>query len=267
MTTVGCSVNLRHCTLTNGVIQARSVPVHPTGQLPLSIFRGPRYAETDFREAASNADACAWLRRTGDWPNQRLALWGEAGRGKTHLLHIWAARTARRGLRTAPRLSGLPDLPAGRRRARRRRCGRRRDRAAAPAERRGRGRLPVLLAARAPPARWPVRLPDLASRLRAITAVEIGPPEDALLRALLARLLADRQLRLPEPVQEWLVRRLPRSAAALREAVARLDAASLDRHRNITVPFAARGPGGRAGARMKFPGQRRPPRGTTRALL
>ena len=32
-------------------------------------------------------------------------------------------------------------------------------------------RLPVLLAARTPPARWPVRLPDLASRLRAITAV------------------------------------------------------------------------------------------------
>ena len=73
-----------------------------------------------------------------------------------------------------------------------------------------------------------------------MTAVEIGPPEDTLLRALLARLLADRQLRLPEPVQEWLVRRLPRSAAALHDAVARLDAVALDQHRNITVPFAAR---------------------------
>ena len=61
-----------------------------------------------------------------------------------------------------------------------------------------------------------------------------------MLRALLARLLADRQLRLPESVQEWLLRRLPRSAAALHEAVARLDAAALDQHRNITVPFAAR---------------------------
>ena len=73
-----------------------------------------------------------------------------------------------------------------------------------------------------------------------MTAVEIGPPEDTLLRALLARLLADRQLRLPEPVQEWLVRRLPRSAAALHDAVERLDAVALDQHRNITVPFAAR---------------------------
>ena len=33
---------------------------------------------------------------------------------------------------------------------------------------------PVLLAGALPPARWPVRLPDLDSRLRAITAVEVG---------------------------------------------------------------------------------------------
>jgi chromosomal replication initiation ATPase DnaA len=72
-----------------------------------------------------------------------------------------------------------------------------------------------------------------------MTAVEIGPPEDTLLRTLLARLLAERQLRLPEAVQEWLVRRLPRSASALGEAVGRLDAASLEQRRNVTVRFAA----------------------------
>jgi chromosomal replication initiation ATPase DnaA len=224
--------------LTKGSIQARSVPVHPTGQLPLPIFPGPRFAEADFREAPSNADACAWLRRTGDWPNRRLALWGEAGRGKTHLLHIWAAHSGA-VVWTAASLSGLPELPA---------AGVALDDADAIRDQTallhllnaaGEARLPILLAARTPPSRWTVRLPDLASRLRAITAVELGPPEDALLRALLARLLADRQLRPPEALQEWLVRRLPRSAAALREAVARLDAAALDRHRNITVPFAA----------------------------
>jgi chromosomal replication initiation ATPase DnaA len=96
----------------------------------------------------------------------------------------------------------------------------------------------VLLAARTAPARWTIRLPDLASRLRAITAVEIAPPEEELLQALLARLLADRQLRLPDPVHQWLLRRLPRTAAALADAVARLDAASLDNHRAITVPLA-----------------------------
>ena len=212
--------------------------MRPSGQLPLPIFRGPRFAEADFRLASSNAEAWTWLRRTDEWPNHRLALWGEAGRGKSHLLHIWAARTGAE-ICLGPELSGLVAAPT---------IGVALDDADAMAEETallhllnaaGEAGLSVLLSARLPPARWPVRLADLASRLRAITAVEIGPPEDHLLRSLLARLLADRQLRLPETVQDWLVRRLPRSAAAMGDAVERLDAAALDRQRNITARFAA----------------------------
>ena len=218
-----------------------------SGQLTLSIFPGPRFAAADFCPAPSNADACAWLRRTAEWPNHRLALWGEAGRGKTHLLHIWAERTGAGMCAAAPSCPACRNCP---------RAGIALDEADAVADEyallhllnaAGEAGLPVLLAARLPPARWAAHLPDLASRLRAMTAVEIGPPEDTLLRALLARLLADRQLRLPEPVQEWLLRRLPRSAAALHEAVSRLDAVALERHRNITVPFARPGAGGRVG--------------------
>ena len=32
-----------------------------------------------------------WLARPDAWTNGRLVLWGEAGCGKTHLLHLWAA--------------------------------------------------------------------------------------------------------------------------------------------------------------------------------
>ena len=155
----------------------------------------------------------------------------------------------------APSLTGLPELPA---------AGVALDDADAVADERallhllnaaGEAGVPVLLAARLPPSRWSARLPDLASRLRAITAVEIGPPEDTLLRTLLARLLADRQLRLPESVQEWLLRRLPRSAAALRDAVVApgcRGARSAPQYHG-----AVRGPGsgGPARPRMKFPGQ------------
>jgi chromosomal replication initiation ATPase DnaA len=218
----------------------RSGLVHATGQLPLPIFPGPAYAAVDFCEAFSNAEACAWLRRTNDWPDRRLALWGEAGRGKTHLLHIWAARTGAARWSGAVPTRQFEPLPQ---------AGVALDDADRVADEiallhflnaaREAG-VPVLLAARAAPSRWPVGLPDLISRLRAVVAVELGPPEDALLDALIARLFADRQLRNLEPVQEWLVRHLPRSAAVLREAVARLDAASLERRqRRITVPFAA----------------------------
>jgi chromosomal replication initiation ATPase DnaA len=210
-----------------------------SGQFALSFFRGPSFAEVDFCRAESNAAACAWLWRTAEWPNHRLALWGEAGCGKTHLLHIWS-RQSRAMVSSGFQLPGLHDVEG---------TGIAIDDADVIGDERALLHLlnaadeagtPVMLAARMPPARWEVGLPDLASRLRAMLAVEIGAPEDTLLQALLARLLADRQLRLPGTVQDWLVRRLPRSAAALRDAVERLDAAALDEHRTITARFAAR---------------------------
>jgi DnaA regulatory inactivator Hda len=212
--------------------------VRTPAQLPLPFTPDPRYAEADFRDAPSNEAARAWLGRVEDWPGRRLLLWGEAGCGKTHLLHIWAARTDA-VVWVGHALRGLPELPAAN--------GIAIDAADAVEDETAlfhllnaaaEAGLPVLLAARQPPSRLPISLPDLASRLRAITAVEIELPEDALLRALLARLLADRQLRLPEPVQQWLLLRLPRTASAMRDAVARLDAASLEAKRDITVPLA-----------------------------
>ena len=62
-------------------------------QLPLPFRHRPDYASADFLRAASNDAAMAWLDRTAEWPDHRLALWGEAGCGKTHLLHIWARRS------------------------------------------------------------------------------------------------------------------------------------------------------------------------------
>jgi DnaA regulatory inactivator Hda len=207
-------------------------------QLPLPFQHGRDFAASNFHEAASNSDAVAWLSRTADWPNLRLALWGPAGCGKTHLLHIWAQRSGGIVWHGAA-LSGLPDLPAT--------GGIAVDNADRATDETAlfhllnaatEAGLPVLLASRPPPAQWPVQLPDLASRVRAIVAVEIGLPDDALLQVLLARLLAERQLRLPEAVHNWLLRRLPRTQPDLAETVARLDDISIRLGRGITVPLA-----------------------------
>jgi chromosomal replication initiation ATPase DnaA len=93
--------------------------------------------------------------------------------------------------------------------------------------------------ARLPPARWASPLPDLASRLRATTAVGLRPAEEPLLRALLARLLSERQLLLGESLQDWLLARLPRHPAALREAVARLDRTAMAAGRRVNRAMAA----------------------------
>jgi chromosomal replication initiation ATPase DnaA len=100
--------------------------------------------------------------------------------------------------------------------------------------------VPVLMAAREPPARWRLALADLASRVRGTTAVRILPPEDELLRALLARLLSARQIAVAEAVQEWLFRRLPRTPAAIRAAAVALDARAMADGTAVTRAVAER---------------------------
>jgi chromosomal replication initiation ATPase DnaA len=194
-------------------------------QLPLPFQHQPRYHARDFIPAFSNREALAWL--DADWPEQRLVLFGPEGCGKSHVLHIWAAR-ANAALLSGATLTDLDSLPQHGALAL--------DDADSVGDEtllfhllntaRDRG-LRLLLASRSAPSRWPVRLPDLSSRLRAMTAVQIGPPGDELLGALLKRLVADRQLAMTQAAQDWVLHHLPRSPAAIREAVARLDRESL----------------------------------------
>jgi chromosomal replication initiation ATPase DnaA len=55
---------------------------------------------------------------------------------------------------------------------------------------------------------------------------------------LLLKLFADRQLMVESGVVDYLSRRLDRTGTALRAAVEKLDAAALEGHRKISVPFA-----------------------------
>ena len=204
-------------------------------QLALPLGFTAHFDAASFLPDESNAEARVWL--DAAWPGGRLALWGGEGRGKTHLLHIWVDRM-RGALLPGPGLRGvLPVPPAG---------GLAVDDAdAAPEEpllhllnMAAEAGCPVLLAAREPPSRWGTTLPDLASRLRALPAVALAAPGDDMLQALLARLLAERQLAVPQPVQEWLLLRLPRHPGALREAAARLDRAALASGRGVTRVMA-----------------------------
>ncbi len=206
-------------------------------QLALPFAHEAHFGD-DFLPGAANAAARAWVAR-GAWPGGRLALWGGAGSGKTHLLHLWARGAGAAVVDGAGVRGGFEGLGVG---------GVAVDDADLAGEEAllhllnaaGEAGRPVLLAARGAPARWGVGLADLRSRLRAAVAVEIGAPEDALLRALFVRLLAERQLVVADGVREWLLARLPRTGAALREAAARLDRASLGERRGVTRALAAR---------------------------
>ncbi len=207
-------------------------------QLALPFAEVQNFAAEDFCTAPSNALARDWLARPDAWSNGRLILFGENGCGKTHLAHIWANANGAFFI-NGPELQGLirpakpvvvddadiiPDPRALLHLLN----------AAAEAGQ------PVLMTARLPPARQPIKLADLASRLRASQAVEIRAPEDELLDCLLTRLAAARQISLGIAVRNFLLTQLPRTAAALREAVARIDHATMDSGTKITRQLAAK---------------------------
>jgi chromosomal replication initiation ATPase DnaA len=193
----------------------------------------------DFMPAPCNRDALAWLERWPGWPACALVLYGPAGCGKSHLARIWAKRAGALwidqplpagGRPDAVRAFVLEDVLAA-------------DRLADEVgllqfynwlvEERGH----ILLTARRPVAEWPIGLPDLASRLRAAPAVAIGPPDEALLGALLVKLFDDRQLVVAEDVIRYMLAHMERSFAAAHTLVEALDARSLEQHRAITIPL------------------------------
>jgi chromosomal replication initiation ATPase DnaA len=94
------------------------------------------------------------------------------------------------------------------------------------------------MTSRCPPASWTIALNDLSSRLRAALVVEVGPPDDALLGAVLVKHFADRQLRVAPELVLFLLRHIERSFAAAADVTDRLDAVSLRKRRAITVALA-----------------------------
>src|SRR5712692_5469365 len=77
------------------------------------------------------------------------------------------------------------------------------------------------------------------ARLIAIPVVSMAAPDDALLRAVLVKLFADRQLAVDEGLIGYVAMRIERSFAAARAAVARLDDEAMRRKRPLTRTFAA----------------------------
>lgn len=189
----------------------------------------------------ANAAAIALIDRWPDWQTPVVVLAGPAGSGKSHLAAIWT-EAAHAGAADPHRIgpdaismaasggavlvdgveggideTGLFHL--------------------INAAREGGGH--VLLTSRRFPAAWGVRLPDLASRLKAATIVEIAEPDDLLLTAVVTKLFADRQVQVEPHVVSYIVNRIERSLSTAMNVVERLDQAALSRKTRITRGLAA----------------------------
>lgn len=209
-------------------------------QLTFDLPARPALGRGDFFVSRANALAVARLDTPADWPGGQLALVGPAGAGKSHLAQVWAAANDAR-LIPGEALSEIAvaevEAPVVIDDA---------DRLPRTSEETlfhlynhlGHRGLPLLLTSRHPPARWPIRLPDLQSRMAATDIVRIDPPDDSLLAAMLVKLFRDRQLAVPPNLIPWLVTHGERSFAAVQNLVAAIDAASLRAQRPVTRALA-----------------------------
>ena len=209
--------------------------------MTLELAPEPGFERENFVVSGSNEDAYATIELWPNWPDPVLLILGPPGSGKSHLGTIWAS-IAKAGIQPAASLAAADiEMLA----------------AAGPllledgeaigeAEAqlfhlvnlmRERGTA-LVITAKAPPDAWGLRTADLVSRLRLAPTVTLGPPDDALVRAVLVKLLIERQLVIDTDVVGYIALRLERSLGAARSFIDALDREALARQRRITRSIA-----------------------------
>lgn len=167
-----------------------------------------------------------------------LAICGPEGSGKTHLAHILADGIGAHYLRlsaddadtlllcSADAVIDDADLAASPKLL-----------LAAMEAAAGAGRR-VVLAGRGEPHDWAKGLKDLETRLNAAPRITLAEPDEALLRAVMAKLFSDRQLRASEQIADYAAHRIEKTFAAAQRFVAALDAASIEKGQPIGLKLA-----------------------------
>ena len=210
-------------------------------QLPLDLGHHAELSRENLIVSPANAAAVAIIDRWPNWTAPVVVLAGPIGSGKSHLAEIWAR--AANAVRLPPdRLAeGLEPARQGRAILVDGIAMGALDQAALfhlINEVRAAGGF-LLLTSRSFPAAWGVTLPDLASRLRAATVVEIGEPDDLLLAGVITKLFADRQVEVEAHVVAYLISRIERSLSTAGRVVDQLDRAALEQKSRVTRALAS----------------------------
>ena len=206
-------------------------------QLTLDLPHRAALGAEDFLVSDCNLAAVRLIDAWPDWQDHIRLLIGPAASGKTHLARVWQALSGAQSLDL--KTIAMPVLNA---------VGEGTPLVIEDADRVAydekalfhllnlarEKRLFILLTAQSVPSRWGVSLPDLKSRLNAVPAVEIGSPDEALIRAVMLKHFADRQLDIDPKVLTYLALHVERSLAAAAAAVAAVDRAALSTGRKIS---------------------------------
>lgn len=214
-------------------------------QLNLDLPTAVALGREDFFVSEANANAMALIEAYDTWEGGKCLLIGPEASGKTHLSHVWAALaeaqiiSAKKLAQTdidllAARALSVEDIDhiAGHHAA---------EEALFHLHNRIRERrLPLLMTSRRAPGKLKFALPDLQSRVQGTIAVELSPPDDALLAAVLLKQFSDRQLRVAPNLIPYMLPRMERSFAGARALAEALDHHALSAQSPITQRLVRR---------------------------
>lgn len=212
-------------------------------QLLLDLPHRPALGRDDFLVTGSNSAAVTLVDEWPQWPAHAAILVGPKGSGKSHLSYVWqqASKAA-----TIPLIKLKTDAVASLMTSNAlvledARPGEFDQTALFHALNHARQRKGhILLTSELEPKAWNVTLPDLASRLAALPMINILAPDDALLRGVLVKLFADRQIIVDEALIGFVLARMPRAFEAAQILVAEVDRQALTAKSEITRPFVSK---------------------------
>jgi len=211
-------------------------------QLPLALEAPLHFHQDDLLVGKANEAAFALLLQ--DWPYWRVPitlLVGASGSGKTHMAACWRVKSGalcchqnNLDMALKPLDNGIPILIE--------------DIAPGEFDETSLFHLlnavtqahikhqasSLLMTSRFSLEDWQVKLADLNSRLRAVQFIEIMPPDDGLLKTVLVKLFADRQLIIEPYLIDYCIARMERSLEAAVRLVAVIDRLTLEKKSKIT---------------------------------
>jgi chromosomal replication initiation ATPase DnaA len=208
-------------------------------QLLLELTNDVSFNEKDYFVSGCNEDAYNLIHEWPNWKDFALLIYGAKGSGKSHLANIWAKISKAKILNCS--FLSLGDIEESK------------HYKSFVLENYDKIKMEetflelfnsikkrdssMLLVGLNPPKGVNFLTKDLESRIRSLYSVEIGLPDDILLKTLLLKQFSDRQVKIEKTVIDFIIPRIDRSFDAVVDIVNKIDKYSLRESRKITIPL------------------------------
>ena len=208
-------------------------------QLLLNLRTFPSMGREDYIVSSINKDAVIWLDIWPNWPSLGFIVCGPAGSGKSHLAS--ALKTLSHGfIIEAKNLeeSKLDDITENK-------CLIIEDIHKFKSEKlllhiynlMVERKNNLMFTSNLPISKINFKLLDLKSRILSMPQINIGLPDDELLKNLLIKQFADKGVLVDFEVINYLIKRIDRSFESIIKMVSRINTLSLEKSKKITIPF------------------------------